>query len=92
MAAVRVRCPCLGKPECKLCGGAGEYDYEVGPRGWMPFACPTCGGSGTVPVWEGTAAPCVTCGGSRNIDPAYPPPAPGTPGLLRKLWKIFMGG
>lgn len=93
MSVERVRCPCLGTTGCKLCGGAGVYDYEVGPRGWMPFTCPTCDGTGTTPAAEGgEAAPCPTCRGERMVDPANPPPAPGAPGVLRKIWKIFMGG
>ena len=93
MSVKRVRCACRGKLGCKLCGGAKFYDYEVGSRGWMPFPCPTCGGAGTLPAVEGAGSrACVTCGGEKTIDPGNPPPPPGPPGVLRKIWKIFMGG
>jgi DnaJ-class molecular chaperone len=94
MAVKRVRCPCRGKFECKLCNGTKYYLYEVGPRGWMPFPCPTCDGKGTLPPEPGEteARPCITCHGDGSIDPANPPYAEGMPGLLRKLWKIFFGG
>ena len=31
MSVHRLRCPCLGKLECKLCNATGYYDYEVDP-------------------------------------------------------------
>ena len=37
-----LRCHCQGTPECRLCRGTGYYDYQPGPRGWLPFRCPTC--------------------------------------------------
>lgn len=93
MAVHGVRCPCLGNPECKLCHGGKVYEYDVGPRGWMPFTCPTCGGAKTLPATDGgEPRVCVTCNGAGNIDPAFPPPANTTGGFLRKCWKIFMGG
>jgi hypothetical protein len=88
-----VRCPCLGKLECKLCGGSKFYPYDVGPRGWMPFPCPTCDGTGALPGDDGGGPrPCVTCHGDRKVDPAYPPLPPGSLGVLRKIWRIFFGG
>lgn len=91
MSVQKVRCPCLGNPACKLCGGSGVYDYEVGPRGLMPFTCPTCEGTGKM-ARDGEEVTCVTCGGSARVDPGFPPPEPGAVGLFRKIWKIFMGG
>ena len=91
MAVHAVRCPCRGKLECKLCLGSKFYDYEVGPRGWMPFECPTCAGTGTV-AGETSPETCVTCHGGKFIDPANPPYAEGATGWFRKLWKIFFGG
>lgn len=90
MSVHAVRCPCRGKLECKLCNGTKYYDYDVGPRGWMPFTCPTCEGTGKMPG-EGEKM-CVTCHGGKTIDPGAPPLAEGTPGLLRKIWLIFFGG
>jgi hypothetical protein len=90
--AHQVRCPCRGNPECKLCGGAKFYAYEPGPRGWMPFRCPTCGGARTLPAEGGGTRPCVTCHGSGNIDPANPPPAEGTRGWVRNAWRFLFGG
>ncbi|MBA4188556.1 MAG: hypothetical protein C0467_11170 [Planctomycetaceae bacterium] len=93
MSVQSVRCPCRGNPECKLCGGSKFYNYEVGPRGWMPFTCPTCGGAKTLPGnGGGDAQSCLTCHGSATIDPGYPPPSESTGGLLRRLWMIFFGG
>jgi hypothetical protein len=88
----RVRCRCQGSPDCKLCSGTAFYDYEPGPRGWMPFVCPTCEGKREVTPEDGERQVCFTCGGAGNVDPANPPSAPGTPGLLRNLWRIFFGG
>lgn len=80
--ATRVRCHCKGNPSCKLCQGSKFYAYEPGPRGWMPFACPTCGGSGRV-----NDAPCTTCRSAGQVDPADPPVG----GMLDVFWKIIMG-
>lgn len=93
MAVHRVRCPCRGKLSCELCHGTKYYDYEVGPRGWMPFTCPTCQGGRTRPGEGGPPPePCPTCQGEGLIDPGNPPLAEGTTGFIRKLWRIFMGG
>lgn len=78
----RVRCHCKGNPECKLCLGTKFYAYEPGPRGWMPFACPTCGASGKL-----AEAACFTCRGAGNVDPADPPAG----GVLDVFWKVIMG-
>jgi hypothetical protein len=86
-----VRCPCRGNPDCKLCEGTQFYDYEPGPRGWMPFTCPTCSGTREVTV-EGKSQPCFTCGGTGSIDPANPPRDRSTRGFLRDVWRIFFGG
>ena len=87
-----VRCPCQGHPECKLCGGTQYYRYEPGPRGWMPFPCPTCNGTGTLTAPGGETRPCITCHGARSIDPAKPPPAAGTKGWIRNAWRFLFGG
>ena len=92
MAVKRIRCACRGKLECKLCGGAKFYDYEPGPRGWMPFTCPTCEGKRTIPADGDARQTCFTCEGQGWIDPATPPYAEGSAGLFRKMWKIFFGG
>lgn len=93
MSVHSVRCPCLGNPECKLCNGSKFYDYEVGPRGWMPFTCPTCGGAKSLPAVDGgEPRSCITCHGEGGIDPGYPPPDESAVGLLRRVWKIFFGG
>ncbi len=80
--AQSVGCHCKGNPACKLCGGAGRYSYEPGPRGWMPFACPTCGGVGKV-----GGAPCVTCRAHGQVDPADPPSS----GWVDVIRKAFFG-
>jgi hypothetical protein len=87
-----VRCPCQGNAACKLCCGKKFYPFEPGPRGWMPFTCPTCRGKRVVPNASGAAEPCFTCDGGGSVDPAYPPYAPGWRGALRIGWKIFFGG
>ncbi|MCS6866353.1 MAG: hypothetical protein RMJ56_15070 [Gemmataceae bacterium] len=86
-----VRCPCGGQPECELCLGAGVYRYQPGPRGWMPFLCPTCQGRGQWPR-NGHNEPCLTCRGSGHIDPAYPPRNTSVRGFLRDMWRVFFGG
>ncbi|MDY3551686.1 hypothetical protein R5W24_000765 [Gemmata sp. JC717] len=87
-----VRCPCHGNPACQLCHGTKFYEYQPGPRGWLPFACPTCAGTGSTRTAEGTQERCITCKGSWSIDPGYPPMAPGWRGALRAGWKTFFGG
>ncbi len=57
----------------------------------VPFTCPTCEGTGVRTV-EGREERCITCRGARNIDPGYPPYAPGWWGSLRAGWKTFFGG
>lgn len=86
-----IRCACRRDPDCKLCGGTGAYHYEPGPRGWMPFECPTCAGAREVTV-EGRAERCPTCSGAGTVDPANPPRDHSTRGFLRDIWRIFMGG
>jgi hypothetical protein len=89
--AHNVRCACEGNPDCKLCGGTKLYAYEPGPRGWMPFTCPTCEGKREVTI-EGKTERCFTCSGAGNIDPANPPRDKSTRGFLRDVWRIFFGG
>ena len=70
--ARRVRCNCQGWPECKLCHGTKFYQYEPGPRGWIPFPCPTCGGKGKVRPEGKPEETCLTCRGHGVVDPAQP--------------------
>lgn len=86
-----IRCACQRNPDCKLCQGTGVYQYEPGPRGWMPFMCPTCEGTRETTV-EGKAERCFTCSGSGSVDPANPPRDKSTRGFARDIWRIFMGG
>ena len=83
MSEKRVRCPCGRNPSCKLCEGAGVYAYDPGPRGWMPFICPTCEGKGII----GESQECPTCRRAGRIDPADPPI-----GMMTKIRKMFFGG
>ena len=72
-----VRCPCGGRPECRLCSGAGEYPYTPGEWGWQPFPCPTCGDRPPA-----DRAGCPTCRGRGLIDPTKAPPRTGWAGVL----------
>jgi len=90
--ATRVRCLCRGNAECKLCHGKKFYEYQPGPRGWMPFTCPTCQGTRVLTNGQGGERPCFTCAGAGSVDPANPPFAPGWWGALRVGWKTFFGG
>lgn len=83
----RLGCPCGGKLQCKLCSGAGVYDYEVGPRGWMPFRCPTCNGTGRLTTPREPDEECPTCHWVGTVDPANSPVS-----FLGKIRKIFFGG
>ncbi|VTR96417.1 unnamed protein product [Gemmata massiliana] len=90
--AASIRCHCQGNPECKLCFGKKFYPYQPGPRGWMPFRCPTCQGARNLPGSPNIETPCFTCAGTGGIDPANPPFAKGWWGALRVGWKAFFGG
>jgi DnaJ-class molecular chaperone len=83
----KIRCYCRGQPSCKLCQGAGKYDYDPGPKGYMPFRCPTCEGRRQLADDDGTQYACPTCKGMGMVDPAHPPPA----GMVDVLMKIFFG-
>jgi len=85
--AKKIPCHCGGRASCALCHGTGAYEYEPGPRGWLPFRCPTCEGRGriTEPGLEPT--PCPTCRGGGTVDPADPP----TKGMLDVVWKALFG-
>ena len=85
--AKKIRCHCGGLPSCKLCHGTGKYDYDPGPRGYIPFRCPTCDGRRTLTEEDGTTYECPTCRGQGVVDPAHPPPA----GMWDVLTKIFFG-
>lgn len=82
-----IKCRCGGRASCKLCRGTRRYEYEPGPRGWMPFKCPTCTGAGRTadPGLEPEA--CPTCGGIGTVDPADPP----MKGMLDVIWKALFG-
>lgn len=83
----KVKCHCQGKSICRLCNGTSYYNYQPGPRGWMPFRCPTCEGKRTQPDPDGQPEPCPTCRGTGSVDPADPP----TRGLLDIVWKALFG-
>ncbi len=82
-----VKCHCGGRSACRLCGGAGSYRYEPGPRGWMPFRCPTCEGRRTLDEPGVGPEPCPTCRGTGTVDPADPPAR----GMLDVIWKSLFG-
>jgi hypothetical protein len=82
-----IRCHCGGRPSCRLCRGTGKYEYDPGPRGYVPFRCPTCEGRRNLRDDDGTEFACPTCAGQGHVDPASPPPA----GMLDVLTKIFFG-
>ena len=75
----QIRCRCGGNKACKLCNGAGKYDYEPGPLGWQPFTCPTCQGQRSIddPMAAGGKSRCFTCGGAGSVDPANAGPLAG---------------
>ena len=85
--AKKVGCHCAGNPNCKLCGGTKVYQYEPGPRGWMPFKCPTCAGTGSVEVPGKDREKCWTCRGQGMVDPANPP----SKGMMDVIWKAIFG-
>ncbi len=87
MAVKKIRCHCGGKSFCKLCRGAGKYEYDTGPMGYLPFKCPTCNGDREVVEEDGDRFPCPTCKATGHVDPAHPPPA----GVLDVLTKILFG-
>lgn len=82
-----VKCHCGGRPSCKLCNGTGAYAYEAGPRGWIPFKCPTCAGTGWVVEPGIEREKCFTCRGTGTVDPADPPSS----GMLDIIWKAIFG-
>jgi len=84
--AKRVRCPCGGDPDCRLCRGTKFYEYQPGSRGWIPFRCPTCGGAGRVTAADEVLT-CPTCRGTGKVDPAAPPK-----NFLDTLRGILLGG
>ncbi|MBY0512890.1 MAG: hypothetical protein K2P78_03145 [Gemmataceae bacterium] len=82
-----IRCHCGGKPSCRLCRGSKYYEYEVGPRGYLPFRCPTCEGRGRRDEPGQPPEPCPTCRGTGTVDPADPPGG----GFLDVIWKALFG-
>ncbi|HXD85309.1 MAG TPA: hypothetical protein VN641_02365 [Urbifossiella sp.] len=85
--AKKILCHCGGRPSCRLCHGSKSYEYEAGPRGWLPFKCPTCGGSGFLTEPGFDREKCFTCRGEGNVDPASPP----SHGLIDIIWKAMFG-
>lgn len=85
--AKRVKCHCGGRADCKLCSGTGFYGYEPGPRGWMPFKCPTCAGTGRLQEPGEEPEKCPTCRGNGSVDPADPP----AHGMFDVIWKALFG-
>ena len=82
-----IKCHCGGRPSCKLCGGTQSYQYEVGPRGHLPFACPTCQGQGWLEEPGIDREKCFTCRGNGTVDPADPP----SNGFFDIIWKAMFG-
>jgi hypothetical protein len=85
--AKKVGCHCAGNPHCKLCNGTKVYQYEPGPRGWMPFKCPNCEGTGSAEVPGKGLGKCTTCQGQGMVDPANPP----STGMMDVIWKSLFG-
>ncbi len=83
----KLACPCGGKLQCLLCQGCGWYEYEPGPRGWMPFTCPTCQGNRILQHPGEPEEECPTCHRGAWIDPADSPVT-----FLGKVRKMFFGG
>jgi hypothetical protein len=83
----RVKCQCEGRPSCRLCSGTKYYQYTPGPRGWMPFRCPTCAGKGATEEPGLDREKCPTCVGTGTVDPADPP----MKGMLDVIWKAIFG-
>ena len=86
--AKRIRCHCGGRPSCKLCNGTKFYGYDVGPRGYLPFRCPTCEGTGRLVDPGIEPEKCPTCRGQGQVDPADPPPGHG---FIDVIWKAMFG-
>lgn len=83
----RIRCHCGGKPSCRLCEGTKFYLYEVGPKGYLPFRCPTCEGKGDRRDGNEPPEPCPTCRKTGTVDPADPPSG----GMIDIIWKALFG-
>ena len=83
----KVLCHCGGRTSCKLCNGTKSYEYEVGPKGWLPFRCSTCSGSGWLVEPGIDREKCFTCLGNGRVDPADPP----SKGFVDILWKAMFG-
>jgi DnaJ-class molecular chaperone len=83
----KVKCHCGKRPSCKLCNGTGFYEYAPGPRGWLPFKCPTCAGTGWVEEAGLPREKCFTCRGMGTVDPADPPHH----GFIDIIWKAIFG-
>jgi hypothetical protein len=82
-----INCPCGGRPSCRLCHGSKSYQYESGPRGYLPFKCPTCNGAGWIEEPGLDREKCFTCLGNGTVDPADPP----SKGLVDIIWKALFG-
>jgi DnaJ-class molecular chaperone len=82
-----IKCHCGGRPSCKLCGGTQSFQYEAGPRGYLPFTCPTCSGKGWIEEPGVDREKCFTCRGNGVVDPADPP----SHGFIDIIWKALFG-
>lgn len=82
-----IKCHCGGRASCKLCNGTSAFQYEVGPRGYLPFACPTCAGRGYLEEPGIEREKCFTCRGNGTVDPADPP----SHGFIDIIWKAMFG-
>ena len=82
-----IKCHCGGRPSCKLCSGTQNFQYEAGPRGYLPFACPTCNGKGWLEEPGADRGKCFTCRGNGTVDPADPP----SHGFIDIIWKALFG-
>ena len=82
-----IKCHCGGRPSCKLCGGTSKYEYDLGPRGYLPFACPTCRARGYLEEPGLEREKCFTCRGNGTVDPADPP----SNSFVDIIWKAMFG-
>ena len=83
----KISCHCGGRPSCKLCNGTKYYMYEAGPKGYLPFRCPTCAATGWITEPGLEREKCITCRGNGSVDPADPP----SHGMFDIIWKALFG-
>ncbi len=70
-----------------MCSGTKAYSYELGPRGYLPFLCPTCLGKGWLDEPGIDREKCFTCRANGSVDPAAPP----SNGFFDIIWKAMFG-